>query len=264
MSYEDIEMERRDGWVEVTLNRPAKMNTLRDRTAEEIGSLLAEVEQDRAVRCVLIRGNDKAFCAGIDTSGFTIEAHQYFDFYRRRRTARPVNQLFRQLQRYSKPVISVIEGYALGGGLELALLGDLLVAGENARLGLPEARLGMMPGGGGTATLPRRIGAALAKEMIWTGRRLSAREALEYRLVNHVTEAGAALDKGRELAAGISAAAPLSVMFSKLAIDQGLDQPLPQAMDAEGDLSFMLYFSHDRDEGLAAFGAKRSPSFRGE
>jgi enoyl-CoA hydratase/carnithine racemase len=264
MNYEDIVVERVEGWLEITINRPEKMNSLRDRSAEEILAVLAEVEHDRAVGAVILKGSDKAFCTGIDTSGFEIKPNGYFDFYRKRKTARPVNVLFRSLPKFTKPIITVVEGFALGGGLELALVGDMIVAGANAKFGLPEAKLGMMPGGGGTATLPRLVGAALAKEMMWTGRRLSGQEAKEFRLVNHVTEAGQALTKARELAGAICAAAPLSVMFIKAAIDAGLDMPLAEAMAAEGDASFMLYFSKDRDEGLAAFKEKRTPAFRGE
>jgi enoyl-CoA hydratase/carnithine racemase len=264
MSYEDIIVERVEGWVEITINRPEKLNSLRERTAEEILGVLAGVESDRAVGAVILKGSTKAFCTGIDTSEFQIGENEYFDFYRKRKRQRKVNQLFRDLPSFSKPVISAVEGFALGGGLELAMVGDIIVAGADAKLGLPETRLGLMPGGGGTQTLPRLIGKALAKELIWTGRRISAAEAREYRLVNHVTEAGKALDKARELARAICANAPLSVMMTKTAIDRGLDLPLAEGMAAEGDVSFMLYFSRDRNEGLAAFREKRSPSFKGE
>jgi enoyl-CoA hydratase/carnithine racemase len=264
MAYEDVIVERVENWIEITINRPEKLNSLRDQTAEEILAAMAEAEHDRSVGAVILKGNDKAFCTGIDTSGFEIKENEFFDFYRKRKTTRPVNDLFRSLPKFTKPVITVIEGFALGGGLELALVGDILIAGANAKLGLPEAKLGMMPGGGGTATLPRRIGTALAKELMWTGRRLSGEEAREYRLVNHVTEAGKALDKARELTRTICAGAPLSIMLTKSAIDAGMDMSMAEAMAAEGDVSFMLYFSNDRDEGLAAFREKRTPVFRGE
>jgi enoyl-CoA hydratase/carnithine racemase len=264
MTYEDVIVERVEAWVEITINRPEKLNALRDQTAEEILAALAEAEHDRSVGAVILKGSEKAFCTGIDTSGFEIKPNEYFDFYRKRKTARPVNMLFRALPKFTKPVITVIEGFALGGGLELALVGDLIVAGANAKFGLPEAKLGMMPGGGGTATLPRVLGKALAKELMWTGRRLSGDEARAYRLVNHVTEAGKALDKARELSRTICGAAPLPVMFIKAAVESGMDMALADAMAAEGDASFMLYFSKDRDEGLAAFKEKRTPAFRGE
>ena len=140
----------------------------------------------------------------------------------------------------------------------------MIVAGEKAKLGLPEIKLGLMPGGGGTQTLPRLIGKPLAKELMWTGRRISATEAKEYRLVNHVTEAGGALEKAREIARSIGENAPLSVMFTKGVIDRGVDMSLPDGFTAEGDVSFMLYFTKDRQEGLTAFREKRAPKFKGE
>jgi enoyl-CoA hydratase/carnithine racemase len=264
MTTQDILIERVEGWLEITINRPEKMNSLRERTAEEILSTLEEIEGDRAIGAVILQGSEKAFCTGIDTSEFKVGENEYFDLYRKRKRSRKVNALFRGLPGFSKPVISVVEGFALGGGLELALVGDLIVAGVNAKFGLPEIRLGLMPGGGGTQTLPRLIGPALAKELMWTGRRIGAEEAKAYRLVNHVTAAGAALEKGRELARAICSNAPLSIMFTKSAIDRGLDLPLAEGMGTEGDLSFMLYFSQDRKEGLDAFREKRSPQFRGE
>lgn len=264
MSYQDIIVEQMDGWLEITIHRPEKLNSLRETTAEEMLDALGEAESRRDITAVILQGSEKAFCTGIDTSEFSIADNEYFDFYRKRKRSRKVNQLFRELPNYTKPIISAVEGFALGGGLELAMVGDLIVAGANARFGLPEIRLGLMPGGGGTQTLPRLIGPALAKELMWTGRRITAEEAREYRLVNHVTEVGKALEKARELARTISGNAPLSVMFTKAVIDRGIDLPLAEGMSAESDVSFMLYFTRDREEGLSAFREKRAPSFRGE
>lgn len=264
MNYEDIVLEKKDGWVEITINRPEKLNSLRETTAQEIMNVLHEVEGQREVTSVILQGSEKAFCTGIDTSEFTIGDNEYFDFYRKRKRSRKVNQLFRELPSFTKPVISAIEGFALGGGLELALVGDIIVAGANARFGLPEIKLGLMPGGGGTQTLPRLVGPALAKELMWTGRRITAQEAREFRLINHVTDAGNAIEKAREIAANIAGNAPLSVMFTKSVIDRGMDMPLAEGMAAEGDVSFMLYFTKDRQEGLNAFREKRTPGFKGE
>ena len=264
MPYEDIILEKKAGWVEITINRPEKLNSLRETTAQEILDVLHEVEDQREVNAVILQGSEKAFCTGIDTSEFTIGDNEYFDFYRKRKRSRKVNQLFRELPSFTKPVISAVEGFALGGGLELALVGDIMVAGANARFGLPEIKLGLMPGGGGTQTLPRLVGPALAKELMWTGRRITAQEALEFRLVNHVTDAGKAIEKAREIAATIAGNAPLSVMFTKAVIDRGMDMPLAEGMAAEGDVSFTLYFTKDRQEGLNAFREKRTPGFKGE
>ncbi|WP_018699312.1 enoyl-CoA hydratase/isomerase family protein [Amorphus coralli] len=264
MSYEDVIVEKVESWVEIQINRPEKMNSIRETTADEILTALAEAEFDRDCRAVVLKGLEKAFCTGIDTSEFKIADNEYFDFYRLRRRARKVNRLFRELPDYTKPIITAVEGYALGGGLELALCGDIIVASESAKFGLPEIRLGMMPGGGGTQTLPRLIGKPLAKELMWTGRRITAEEAKEFRLVNHVAPAGGAVEKARELAASIAANAPLPVMFTKGVIDRGLDMALADGMISEADVSFLLYFTRDRNEGLSAFREKRSPEFLGE
>lgn len=264
MEFEDIIVERVESWIEIQINRPEKLNSLREQTAGEILEALEQAEFDRDIRAVVLKGAGKAFCTGIDTSEFQIADNEYFDFYRLRRRARKVNRLFRELPDFTKPVISAIEGFALGGGLELALVGDMIVCGERAKLGLPEIRLGLMPGGGGTQTLPRLIGSQLAKELMWTGRRISAAEARDYRLVNHVVPEGEALDKAREIARTIAGNAPLSVMLTKGVINHGADMSLADGFAAEGDASFMLYFTRDRQEGLTAFREKREPSFKGE
>lgn len=189
----------------------------------------------------------------------------YFEFYRKR--SKRFARLYRDLPLYTKPVICAVKGVALGGGLELALVADIIVAGRNAKFGFPETGIGIgiMPGAGGTQTLPRLIGKALAKELIWTGRRLSADEALAMRLVNHVVDAGAALERSRDMARTIAQKAPIAVMQSKAAIERGSgsDLSLADGMALESDAAFLLYFTQDRREGLAAFREKRPAQFKG-
>ncbi|MFM0337327.1 enoyl-CoA hydratase/isomerase family protein [Paraburkholderia fungorum] len=264
MDYTDITVEHVEHWLEIGINRPDKMNALRERTAEEILNALETAEHDRQVRTVIFTGSAKAFCTGIDTSEFQLKENEYFDFFRKRKRNRKVNQLFREISQYTKPVISAVEGLALGGGFELALVGDLIVAGAEAQFALPEVRLGLMPGGGGTQTLARLVGPSITKELVWTGRRVRAEEAHALRIVNYVADAGGALERARMLARDISANAPVSVMLTKSSIDRGMDVPLSEGMDIESDVSFMLYFSTDRNEGLQALREKRKPNFKGE
>lgn len=260
---EDILVESQPNWLEITINRPDKLNAIREQTAVEILGQLEQAESDRACRAIVIRGLDKAFCTGVDTSEQKLAPDEIYELWRRRKRNRKVNQLFRALPEVTKPVIAAVEGFALGGGFELALLCDIIVAGEGAQFGLPEAKLGLMPGGAGTQTLPRLVGKPLAKELMWTGRRLSAQEALGLRVVNHVAEKGRAVDKARELAKAIAAQAPLSIMYSKQAVERGFDTTLSEGMNIEADSFFALAFSSDKEEGLAAFKDKRTANFIG-
>jgi enoyl-CoA hydratase/carnithine racemase len=260
---QDTIVEHSEGWIEVTINRPDKLNAIREQTAGEILDVLNEAEANRSTRGVIIKGLAKAFCTGVDTSEFTNEPDEAFELWRRRKRTRKVNQMFRALPEFTKPVIAAVEGYALGGGFELALLCDIIVAGETAQFGLPEAKLGLMPGGAGTQTLARIVGKPLAKELIWTGRRLKAAEARDLRIVNHVVPQGEAAGKARELLRAIGDNAPLSVMFTKSAIERGFETSLQEGMAVEADAFFALTFSQDRDEGLAAFREKRAAAFKG-
>jgi len=260
---QDIIVARNEQWLEITINRPDKLNAIREQTAVEILEQIELAEADRSCRAILIKGLEKAFCTGVDTSEQKLNPDEVYELWRRRKRNRKVNQMFRALPEVTKPVIAVVEGFALGGGFELALLCDIVVAAEGAQFGLPEAKLGLMPGGAGTQTLPRLVGKPLAKELMWTGRRLSAQEALGLRIVNHVAEKGKAIDKARELAKSIAAQAPLSVMFSKQAVERGFDATLSEGMNIEADSFFALAFSTDKEEGLAAFKDRRPANFIG-
>ena len=260
---EDIIVERQPQWLEITINRPDKMNAIREQTASEILDQLVEVEADRSCRAVLIRGLEKAFCTGVDTSEFKQDPEEIYELWRRRKRSRKVNQMFRALPEFTKPIIAVVEGYALGGGFEMALLCDLIVASESARFGLPESNLGLMPGGAGTQTLPRLIGKQLAKEMLWTNRKLTAVEAQALGIVNRVAEKGKAIDVARELAKTVASQAPLSVMLIKQAVERGYNGTLAEGMNIEADSFFALAFATDKEEGLAALKEKRTPNFKG-
>lgn len=262
--YKFILVNKRNGICSIQLNRPDFLNAMNVEMAEEISRALVEVEQNRKIVAIILSGNERAFCAGADLGRMGSKPEDRFDMYRERFNVAPNRQLYRILCFYTKPVISAVEGYCLGGGFETAMWGDFIVAGENAQFGLPEVRHSLIPGGGGTQNLPRLIGPALAKEMIWTGRRLKAAEAKEYRIVNHVVPAGQALKKAKEIVSDIAKNGPLGVMMSKQAINRGLDQSRFNGFLGEGDLAHMLNFSEDRAEGLTAFRERRQAKFKGQ
>lgn len=262
--YKCIIVKRRQGALEIQFNRPDVLNAISIDMAGEIMDALLAAEADRRITGIILHGNERAFCAGADLGRMGSGPHERFDQYRARFNIAPNRNLYRTLCYYTKPVISAVEGYCLGGGLELAMWGDFIVASETAQLGLPEVRHSLIPGGGGTQNLPRLIGPALAKEMIWTARRIGAQEAKEYRIVNHVVSKGKALAKAREIMAAISQNGPLGIMMSKQAINRGMDMSRYNGFMQEGDLAHMLVFSEDRPEGLKAFAERRKPKFKGQ
>jgi enoyl-CoA hydratase/carnithine racemase len=251
-------------WVEIALDRPEKMNALREQTAEEILAVLAEAESRTDISCVILTSTTKAFCTGIDASEFSAVDGAKFDFYRRRRRTWKIPVMMKSFAEFTKPIICAIEGFALGGGFEMALAADMIVAAAEAQFAFPEATLGMMPGGGGTQTLTRIVGKPIAKELIWTGRRVGADEAAALHIANARVPVGQALAKAREYATLISKRAQLAIMNSKAAIERGANMSLADGWAYEAEASYMLFFSDDRNEGLTAFRDKRPPEFHGK
>ena len=252
------------GVATVTLNRPEKKNALSGQMISDLTEVSKEISKNKRIRVAILRGAGEVFCAGADLSRMKSKKTELFDVYRSRFNHMPTRILYQVLCYYTKPVVSAVEGFCLGGGFEIAMWGDLIVAGEEAQFGLPEVRHSLIPGGGGTQNLPRLIGPSLAKELIWTGRRITAREAREYRVVNHVVPKGSALKKAREIVREMEQNGPLGIMMSKQAINRGLDQSRFNGFLAEGDLAHMLNFSEDRPEGLQAFADRRKPNFKGQ
>jgi enoyl-CoA hydratase/carnithine racemase len=244
--------------------RPEARNALTDTMLSETRAQMLAWEQDHGIAAMILTGDDTAFCAGGDVKGTASSRMAPFDKYRHRHTTSEWHEFMRALSRMTKPVIAAVEGYALGGGLEIALRCDFIVASRTARLGLTEAKIGLFPILGGAWSLTRAVGERKARELAYTGRRLDADEALALGLVNHVTPASGAVSKAVELVTEIAASAPLSVMALKQAIDRAPYQTFEQALAEGGDLSALLMFSEDRKEGLAAFTEKRKPEFRGE
>ena len=221
---------------------------------------LEGIERDRDVRCVVLTGaGDRAFCAGSDVKEFESLQGRVGEGKLLLEKA-----VYRRIARLPMPTIAAIQADALGGGLELALCCDLRVADERAKLGLPEVRLGVMPGSGGTQRLPRIVGVAKAKELILMGEIISASDALQIGLVNRVAAAGEALDEAMKMAETIAERGPLAVREAKQALDLAGDMPLDEGLARELDASERIFASRDMLEGAQAFFEKRPPRFTGQ
>jgi enoyl-CoA hydratase/carnithine racemase len=244
-----------DHIAELALDRPEAMNAVSTRMARDLGTACAALAADHGVRVVLVTSTSaKAFCVGADLK--ERNAFTDADLMAQRPVARAA---YNGVLNLPMPTIAVVEGYALGGGLEIALSCDLIIAGSAAVVGLPEVSVGVIPGGGGTQLLTRRVGWSRAAGMIFTARRISAAEAAALGVVDEVLEAGAARDRGLELASQIAANSPVGLRQAKRAMRLGGDVDLATGLEVEDGCWRATAFSGDRVEGVAAFAAKRSP-----
>jgi enoyl-CoA hydratase/carnithine racemase len=256
----EIRVERRDGVEVWTLDGEGRRNSLTVALVAELQGLLARAAGDRALRVVVVTGaGEKAFCAGADLKE---RARMGPDEVHRFHAA--LRGALRAIEAAPQPYIAALNGAALGGGLELALACDLRIASDSAQLGLPEVGLGIIPGAGGTQRLPRLVGVARAKELVLTGRRIGAAEALAMGLVTQLAPPQGLLDEALALAERLARNAPVSLRQAKRAIDGGLHLPLEEALDLEHRLYQDCLGTKDRLEALAAFAEKRAPVFRGE
>jgi enoyl-CoA hydratase/carnithine racemase len=245
--------------AELALDRPEAMNAVSTQMALDLGAACAQLSADRDVRVVLITStNARAFCVGADLKERSSLTDA--DLVAQRPVARAA---YSGVLNLPMPTIAVVEGYALGGGLEIALSCDLIIAGSTAVVGLPEVSVGVIPGGGGTQLLTRRIGWSRAAGMIFTARRISATEAAGLGVVDEVLEAGTARDRGLELAKQIAANSPVGLRQAKRAMRLGGDVDLATGLEVEDGCWRATAFSGDRAEGVAAFNEKRSPAWPG-
>ena len=245
-----------DGIATVTLNRPQVLNALNQALMEELASAMEALDRDDAVRCLVVTGNARAFAAGADV-------HEFVD-------ATPADmvrayrfQQWERIRRIGKPVIAAVSGYALGGGCELAMLCDIIVASETARFGQPEIRLGLIPGAGGTQRLTRAIGKSRAMELILTGRSITAAEACALGLVSRVVPVELYLDEAKALAREIAAQPPIAVRMAKEAVLQAFETPLGGGLEFERRCFHLLFGTEDKREGIRAFLEKRPAHFTG-
>ena len=260
MTYENLILEQVEhGIHRFTVNRPRALNALNPETLAELGAAVAEVAADPQARVLLLTGaGDKAFVAGADISRLAdmgpVEGQRFCE------TALKV---FRAIELLPIPVIALVNGYALGGGCELAMACDFIIASENAVFGQPEVNLGINAGFGGTQRLPRRVGAGMALELLLTGRQVKAEEALRIGLVNHVVPRDQLMAKGLEIARLIAAKAPLAVRYTKQLVHRGQDLDLENACVLESQVFGLLCVTEDKREGVRAFLEKRPARFQG-
>jgi enoyl-CoA hydratase len=258
MDYENILVEHpAEGVGLVRLNRARAFNALNGPLMDELMDALENMDADDAIRCMVITGNERAFAAGADI----MEMAQ----------ATPVEMVnmafiarWERLRNIRKPVIAAVSGYALGGGCELAMACDMIIASESAVFGQPEINLGVIPGAGGTQRLTRTIGKALTMEMVLNDRRLTAEEAARFGLVNRVVPVEDYLDVAIDLAAQIAARAPVAIQSAKDAVNMALETPLTVGLAYERNHFYALFSTEDQKEGMAAFLEKRDPQWQGK
>ena len=254
-------LEERSGQTAILkLNRPEMMNSLNFGLLRAIAEKVETLQWDPEVRVIIITGaGEKAFCAGADLKErATLPEDQV------RKFIFTLRETFTFIEYMTKPVIGAVNGVALGGGTELALACDIRIASENATMGLTETRLAIIPGGGGTQRLPRLVGRAKGKELIFTGRRVDAAEALSIGLVNKVVPAARLLDECLEMAAMICEAGPVAITQAKYAINHGLEVDLRSGLAIESNAYWVTIPTEDRLEGLTAFREKRKPVYKGK
>jgi enoyl-CoA hydratase len=242
----------------VTLNRPTALNALDTRLRRDLKQFFTDVHPDREVRVIVITGAGRAFCAGADIKEWQEPSSVIED-----REDRLQLNFWEAMSRCEQPIIAAINGYALGGGCELAMCCDIRIASDHAQLGLTEVTLGIIPGGGGTQRLPRLVGRGKALELILTGKRIDAHEALLLGLVEEVVPHDQLITTVEALTQTIISRAPLAVKYAKEAIVRGLELPLEEGLKVEAELSILLRTTEDRMEGARAFKEKRPPRFKG-
>ncbi|MBI4525754.1 MAG: enoyl-CoA hydratase/isomerase family protein [Deltaproteobacteria bacterium] len=258
--FQNLLVQKEQAIATIQLHRPQKKNSLNLELRNEMESALKEIKDDFNVRAVIITGGNEIFCAGADISEIQ-EATSAEETYKH---AREFQILFDEIEALPQPVIGAVAGYALGGGCELALACDFRIAAQGARFGLPEIKIGAFPGGGGTQRLPRLIGVAKAKEVIFTGDPITAEEALTLGLVMKVVPLEKLMDEAKAFATKLAALPRLAMAASKMLINRGVEIDLTSGLELEARTFGTLATSHDLQEGTRAFLEKRKPNFTGK
>src|SRR5262245_38847445 len=256
MPYDTILVETRGRVGLIRLNRPKQLNALDDALMDELGEALAKFDADEAIGAIVLAGSDKAFAAGADIGA--MKEWSYMDVYR----SQYISRNWERMKSIRKPVIAAVAGYALGGGCELALMCDIVIAADTARFGQPEIKLGTIPGAGGTQRLPRAVGKAKAMDLILTGRMMDAQEAERAGLVSRVVAGDQLLDEALAVANTICAYSLPSVMLAKEAVNRAYESALAEGILFERRVFHSLLATEDQKEGMRACIEKRKPNFR--
>ncbi len=259
MKFENLLIETVEGIAVVTVNRPQALNALNQQTLVELQGAFADLSNNEAVQVIILTGSgEKAFVAGAD-----IAAMQPLSALDARQFAKLGHEVMGAIEKSPKPVIAAVNGFALGGGCELALACDIRLASEKARFGQPEVNLGVIPGFGGTQRLARLVGKGVALELLLTGDLIDAAEAYRIGLVNKVVPQAELLEAAKKMAARILSKGPCAVKLAKEAVRNGLEMDLDKANQYEADLFGLCFASSDQKEGMQAFLEKRTPRFQG-
>jgi enoyl-CoA hydratase len=257
MTYETLIVETADAVTLIRLNRPRALNALNNQLMDEMTAALDAAEADPGVHCIVITGSERAFAAGADIK--EMAAKSYAEVY----GEDFITRNWERAARCRKPVIAAVAGYALGGGCELAMMCDFIIAAENARFGQPEITLAVSPGAGGTQRLPRFVGKAKAMDMVLTGRMMDAAEAERCGLVSRVVPTDKLMDEAMAAARTIAGLSPNAVSLTKEMVNAAFETPLTQGVKLERRLFHSLFAFEDQKEGMAAFIEKRKPAFKG-
>ena len=257
MSYENIEVRTEAGKVGiVTLNRPKALNALNDALMTELGHALKAFDADEAIGCIVVTGSERAFAAGADIGAMA--SYSFTDVYK----GDYITRNWETIRSVRKPVIAAVSGFALGGGCELAMMCDFIIAADNAKFGQPEIKLGVIPGAGGTQRLPRAVGKAKAMDMALTGRMMDATEAERANLVSRVVPLASLMDEAMKLAETIASMSLPSVLLAKEAILRSFEVPLAEGIRFERRVFHSLFATQDQKEGMKAFIDKRKADFK--
>lgn len=255
--YQTIHYEKQDNIAIVTIDRPEALNALNSTVITNLEQVVTTLENDRDIRCMILTGAGRSFVAGAD-----IGEQCSLDLDGGRRWGQRGSALMRRIEKLEFPTIAAVNGFALGGGCELALSCDIILASEKAKFGQPEVGLGITPGFSGTQRLPRRVGIAKAKELIFSGRMIETDEAKEIGLVNVVYAPEALMDGALEMAKSFTKNAPIAVKYAKACIDRGIQMDIDGGIACENELFAMCFATADQKEGMGAFLEKRTAAFR--